>query len=68
MTDVRSNYSITDAVRSYLSREQVVDRLTALLRRHVRAEDGVGSDDNLVRVVMARYEHERKQPIVDVNE
>ena len=43
-------------------------RLLEILKRHLRAEDAVLSDDAFIRQVMARYHKEREQPLIDPNE
>lgn len=47
---------------------QLRQRLHDVLDRHVREDDQALSDDELVRVVMNRYEQSRLDYIIDVNE
>ena len=44
------------------------ERLAEILRRHVEAIDYLLSDDDLVRVVMGRYEKAHGHYLVDPNE
>ena len=44
------------------------ERLNELLRRHVREEDTVFTDDEFVKRVLNRYELFRQQVLIDPNE
>lgn len=43
-------------------------RFVEIMRRHIREDDAILSDDGLVRAVYSRYAHERGQPLIDPNE
>lgn len=44
------------------------ERLNKILRRHIREEDAMLSDDDFLAVVMRRYHAARIAPIIDPNE
>jgi len=44
------------------------ERVLRILRRHMREDDMALSDVEFVRTVLARFERERAEPIIDVNE
>jgi hypothetical protein len=44
------------------------ERLIRLLIRHTRDGDASLSDADFIRKVMERFERERREPIIDVNE
>jgi hypothetical protein len=44
------------------------ERLIRLLIRHTRDSDTSLSDADFIRKVMERFERERREPIIDVNE
>lgn len=43
-------------------------RFLRIMRRHLRQEDASLSDTDFIRKVMERFEYDRRQPIIDVNE
>lgn len=46
----------------------VEERLLRVLRRFIRNDDTALSDAEFVRTVYSRFEKERSEPIIDVNE
>lgn len=43
-------------------------RFYEIMRRHVRLEDDILTDEQFVRVVLSRWELDRKVPLIDPNE
>lgn len=43
-------------------------RFLEIVRRHIDVNDVFSSDDEFVRDVFKRYEHGRRQPLIDPNE
>jgi hypothetical protein len=51
-----------------MTEEELWERFTRIIRRHIRTEDAKRSDADFVMEVFSRFLNERKQPIIDVNE
>lgn len=43
-------------------------RFFEIMRRHIRLEDDILSDEQFVRIVLSRWELERAVPLIDPNE
>ena len=48
--------------------EELWERFTKIIRRHLKDDDMILSDADLITVVFARFLRELHQPIIDVNE
>jgi hypothetical protein len=46
----------------------IEERFLRLMARHLRDSDASLSDADFIRKVMERFERERREPIIDVNE
>lgn len=56
---------------TYVEPEVVPDmqqRFLRIMKRHLRQDDVSLSDVDFIHKVMERFEYERRQPIIDVNE
>lgn len=48
--------------------EELWERFTKIIRRHLRDDDTILNDVDLITVVFARFMKDRARPIIDVNE